>query len=432
VSALGAYALATGGLEALCTPLAAAARRAGGARAERFGFGDARGATWIHAASVGEVAAAAPLVRALLANRPGEELLVSATTPGGLDAWRRELERRTAGGAPVAVAAWPLDFPGVVRRALAARRPRRLLVLETELWPNALAGALAGGVRVAFANARLSAGRWPWTRRLVRPLVYPLLKGVAACAAQTDGDAARWAELGVPREALAVTGNTKYDALPRPADEASRAAARAALGMPVAERAWVWGSVRPGEEAALAAAAAQVASAGVALTLVAAPRHPERAPAIRVALTARGVHVDTWQPGERWPTPAAQRTGPRVVLVPVLGILRALWAAADVATVGGTFVALGGHNVAEPAALGLPTLVGPHVDQVREAVDALVGQGGGRVCRDGREAAAGALELVADPGALDAARAGARRAIENLAGASARTLGYLEARGFWG
>lgn len=430
MSALGAYALATGGLEILCAPFAVAARRAGGTRAERFGFGDARGATWIHAASVGEVAAAAPLVRALLANRPGEELLVSSTTPGGLDAWRREFERHTAGAAPVAVAAWPLDFPGVVRRALATRKPRRLLVLETELWPNALSAALAGGVRVAFANARLSAGRWPWTRRLVRPLVSPLLVRVAACAAQTEGDAARWAELGVPREALAVTGNTKYDALPHPADEASRAAARAALGMAGTERAWVWGSVRPGEEAALAEAAAQVAGAGAVLTLVAAPRHPERAPAMRGALTARGVRVDAWRPGEAWPEVSG--TVPRVVLVPVLGILRALWAAADVATVGGTFTPLGGHNVAEPAALGLPTLVGSHVDQVREAVDALVSQGGGKVCRDGRQAAAEALQLVADPAALMAARAGARRAIENLAGASARTLGYLEARGFWG
>jgi 3-deoxy-D-manno-octulosonic-acid transferase len=204
-----------------------------------------------------------------------------------------------------------------------------------------------------------------------------------------------------------------------------------ALGMPAAERPWVWGSVRPGEEAALATAAAHVAAAGGPLTLVAAPRHPERAPAIRVALRTRGVRVELWQPGAAWPA-LEPGTGPRVVLVPVLGILRALWAGAEVATVGGTFAPFGGHNVAEPAALGLPTLIGPHVDQVREAVDALVSQGGGKVCRDGADAAAEALRLVGDPAALAAARAGARRAIENLAGASARTLGYLEARGYWG
>src|SRR5262249_17384675 len=152
-------------------------------------------------------------VAALAAHRPSEDLLVSAGTMSGVEAWRRAMERRATGGSPVAVCAWPLDFPGAVERAFVRARPRRLLVLETELWPNARRTARGQGVRVAFANARLSQRRWG-TPQLLRPFVAPLLARVSACAAQTPADAERWRALGLPAEALAVTGNTKYDALP--------------------------------------------------------------------------------------------------------------------------------------------------------------------------------------------------------------------------
>ena len=423
MSALGAYRALTGALELLATPWAAAARSAGGDRAARFGYGEARGATWVHAASVGEVTAAAPLVRAIGAHRPSEDRTVSAGTRTGLAAWRRELERRPTGGAPVAIAAWPLDFPGAARRAFDARTPRRLLVVETELWPNALHEALGRGVRVAFANARLSEKRWPRTR-LLQGLFAPLLVRVSACAAQSEGDLARWAELGVPRDALAVTGNTKYDHVPALPDDATRAATRARLGVPGPARLFTWGSVRPGEETALAAAARELAGSG--LTPVAAPRHPERADAMREALARAGASIATWLPGQAWPADVPGR----IAWVPALGVLRDLYEISDVACVGGTFAPYGGHNVAEPAGLGVPVIVGPHHASVRDVVGALVARGGGAVCADGAAAAAAALAWTR--GDLPAAGKAARRAVLDLGGATARTLGFLEARGFWG
>ena len=428
------YVALTAVAEVLAVPWALAARAQGGDRAGRFGWGDTRGATWIHAASVGEVTGATPLLRALAARRPSEDRLVSAGTPGGLAAWRRELERGAPGGAPVAVAAWPLDFPGAVRRAFARRAPRRLLIVETELWPNALAEALGRGVRVAFANARLSDRAWGRTR-LLAPMLRPFLARVSACAAQSEADAARWATLGVPRDALVVTGNTKYDHVPVAPDARERARVRAAAGLDDAVTVVAFGSVRPGEEVVLATIARALAawsrSAGRPVALVAVPRHPERAREIAEGLSRDGIALAPWKPGEPWPFSTAE-AGPRVAWVPTLGVLRDVFALADVAVVGGSFAPWGGHNAAEPAAMGLPVIIGPHHATTRDVVQALVARDGGRVVPDGEGVVAAVAHWRATPEAGARAGEAARRAVAALAGASARTLGFLEARGFWG
>ncbi len=427
MSALGLYRALTGALELAASPWAAAAHRAGGDRAARFGWAGTHGATWVHAASVGEVSAAAPLVRALGIHRPSEDRLVSAGTPGGLAAWRRELDRRPPGGAPVSVAAWPLDFPGATRRAFEARRPRRLLIVETELWPNALAEAFTRGVRVAFANARLSEKRWPRTR-LLKGVLAPLLSRVSACAAQSEGDRARWAELGVPRDALVVAGNTKYDQLLALPDDAARASTRARLGIPGDARMFTWGSVRPGEERALADAARALAASGSALTVVAAPRHPGLAAGMLPGLARASTRVASWTPGQPWP----DREAGGIVWVPQLGVLRDLYEVSEVACVGGTFAPYGGHNASEPAALGIPVIAGPQHENVREVMSSLVARGGGMVAADGAAAAQAAHAWACSPGARAEAATAARRSVEGLAGATTRTIGFLEARGFWG
>ena len=432
----GAYVALTTAAEVLAAPWALAARARGGDRAGRFGWGDTRGSTWIHAASVGEVNGATPLLRALAERRPSEDRLVSAGTPGGLAAWRRELERRAPGGAPVAVAAWPLDFPGAVRRAFERRGPRRLLIVETELWPNALAEALRRGVRVAFANARLSDRAWGRTR-LLAGMFRPLLARVSACAAQTELDRDRWATLGVPREALVVTGNTKYDHGTIAPDRTERARARAAAGLGEEVTVVAFGSVRPGEEATLATIARALAgwsrSARRPVALVAVPRHPERAREIAEGLRRDGIALADWRPGQPWPFATGDGgADARVAWVPALGVLRDVFALADVAVVGGSFAPWGGHNAAEPAALGLPVVVGPHHTTTRDVVQALVARDGGRVVADGHGVVDAVAHWRATPEASARAGEAARRAVAGLAGASARTVSFLEVRGFWG
>jgi 3-deoxy-D-manno-octulosonic-acid transferase len=419
-----AYHALTRAAEIALWPWAAAARARGGDAAARWGDGDARGATWIHAASVGEVVAAAPLVRAIGAHRPADERLVTAGTASGLAAWRRELERRPPGGAPVAVTAWPIDAPSAVARALKRRRPRRVLIVETEIWPNFLAAAFERGVRVAFANARLSERKWGRTRWLA-PALRPLLARVSGCAAQSEEDAARWAELGVPRDALCVTGNTKYDQLPPAPDATERSTARSRAGAPKSARIVVWGSLRPGEEDAFARLAQATSEWPDAIT-VAVPRHPDTALASRDRASRRlwGA-IEDWAPGRPWPKS-------RAVWVPALGVLRDLYALADAAVVGGTFAPYEGHNAAEPAQAGLPVVVGPHHANVRDVVTTLVARDAGYVAADGVAAAGALAAWWRDDAALERARASARQAVENLGGATARTIGFLAARGFWG
>jgi len=431
---LALYRTLTAAAEVAAFPWERAAQRAGGDRAARFGHGEARGATWIHAASVGEVGAAAPLVRAFGAHRPGDDRLVSAGTPGGLAAWRRELERRPAGMAPATVVAWPLDFPHAVRRAFERRAPRRLLVVETEIWPNALTEAFARGVRVAFASARLSARSWG-RMRLLSPMLAPLLSRVTACAAQSEGDAARFLALGVPRDALTVTGNTKFDAAIVPPVAGERAAARAAAGLAAETVLVAWGNLRPGEEAALAmlgrGLTAWAKAAGRRVAFVVVPRHPERGVTIATAAARAGVRLVAWAPGRPWPM-GDESASITMAWAPVLGVLRDAYAMADVAVVGGTFAPYGGHNAAEPAALGVPVVVGPHHATTLDAVRALVARDAGHVAADAADAVGAIARWSATPAAL--ARAGdcARRTVQSLAGASARTIGFLEARGFWG
>jgi 3-deoxy-D-manno-octulosonic-acid transferase len=306
-----------------------------------------------------------------------------------------------------------------------------VLIVETEIWPNFLAEALRRGVRIAFANARLSERRWARTRVLV-PLVQPLLSRVTACAAQSEADLERWAYLGVPREALCVSGNTKYDAVTAAPSEPDRVRRRAAARIPDGLVVCAWGSLRPGEEPAVIAAARALEEQGRAVAIVAVPRHPEQAHETRLALVRAGLDVSDWRPGEAWPQETHDRGRPSAIWVPALGVLRDVYAIADVAVVGGTFAPYGGHNAAEPALAGVPVIVGPHIAGIRDVVEALTARGGGRVAITGREVADQVVRWTESDRALADARTRARRSVEDLAGASARTLGFLEARGFWG
>ncbi len=187
----------------------------------------------------------------------------------------------------------------------------------------------------------------------------------------------------------------------------------------------VWGSLRPGEEDAFIALA-RATAAWPGTIAIAVPRHPDAATPSRERI-ARGLDaaMADWTPGAAWPSA-------RVLWVPALGVLRDLYALADAAVVGGTFAPYEGHNAAEPAQAALPVVVGPHHRNVKDVVDALVARDGARIARDGVEAAGALAAWWRDDEALERARGSARRAVEDLAGATSRSVGFLMARGFWG
>lgn len=301
---------------------------------------------WLHAVSVGETEAAAPLLSALRDRYPGAPLLITTTTPTGS-------ARATAlFGDSVQHVYLPYDLPCAVGRFLAAYRPRMAIFMETEIWPNLFIGCAARNVPLAIVNARLSERSCRGYRRLPG-LVAQTMAAVHAVAAQTDEDAARFASLGVPQQRLHVLGNLKFDrAVPPGLLEQGQALRRQLLGnRPV----WIAASTHEGEETQILDVQQKLLRLLPDLLLVLAPRHPERCDKVAELVRERGyVCVRRSQA-----KPCGQDAS--VFLLDTLGELNLFYAAADAAFVGGSLVPSGGHNVLEPAVLGLPVLFGPHM-----------------------------------------------------------------------
>ncbi len=338
------------------------------------------GGLWIHGASVGEARLVRDLARAIRAARPALPLAVSAVTPAG---------RRLLPEPPEVDCAFfaPLDFPGMPRRLLGAVRPAVLALVETELWPNLLAEALAGRAKVVVVNGRLSPRRMARYRRYAR-LYRPLLGGLARLGAQTGEDAERFVELGTPPQAVSVTGNLKYDLAP-PRLAASELRERFGLdpGRPVL----VAGSTGRGEEEHVFEALAQTRREFGDVLLVLAPRHLERLEQVERLARARGDRVGFLS------RDSAHSAQLDTLLVDTVGDLPALYQLASVAFVGGSMIPLGGHNVLEPAAVGVPVLFGPHTDSMREPAAALEQAGAGLRVRDAQGLSRSLGSLLGDP-----------------------------------
>jgi 3-deoxy-D-manno-octulosonic-acid transferase len=379
---------------------------------QRFGFGTELSApVWLHAASAGEVQAAAVLVAALRQRDPHLSLLVTATTAAGLARARTLFESQS-----VAVRYLPLDLPGSVRRFLQRARPQVALVLETEIWPNLLRACANAQVPVMFVSARLSARSARRYRRLGNGM-RQVLATVAQVAAQTTADAQRFADLGVPPARIAVTGNLKTDFTVPEAVFESGARLRTALG---AQRpVWVAGSTHEDEEQQVLAAHRAVCRAQPAALLILVPRHPRRFAAVAEWLQREQVNFARQSRSD-------VVTGmTQVLLVDALGMLLDCYAAGDVAFVGGSLVPVGGHNLLEPAALGRPILTGPYHGNAREILQALQDAQGVRVVHDAAELGRAVAALLADPEARQNRGAQALQVITAGRGSCARVMALV-------
>lgn len=364
------------------------------------------GSLWMHAVSVGEVEIARRLVRELAGSVPEVPVVLTATTATGLALARKSL------GDELRVTPCPLDLPGAVGRFLDAVRPRALVVVETELWPEMLHQAGARGVPVAVVNARLSDGSFRSYRRVRRPLE-PLLAPVSMVLARARSDAERFAALGVPSSAIRIAGNIKYDIEPDTeplpwADDVRAAAA----GRPVV----VAGSTMEGEEEIVLEAASRCAAGGAPFYLVLAPRHPERFDAVATLLAERGFTVARRSSGA---PPGGDST---VFLLDTIGELARAYRSAEVAFIGGSLAPTGGHNPLEPAVWGVPVLSGPHVHNFVEVYDEMTAAGAA-VLVDGVDELADALSAwLHNPKAAGVAGAAGRTVIETNRGATERTV----------
>jgi 3-deoxy-D-manno-octulosonic-acid transferase len=314
------------------------------ALAERFGFSTLEPRAkllWVHAVSVGEARACAPLVRALQREHPDHDVLVTCLTASG-----RETVRQVF-GETVLLAYLPYDFPLAVRRFLEHFRPRLGVLVETEVWPNLVHACRQYGVPVVLANARMS-NRSARRYQRLGLLSRPVFASLAAVCAQGAADARRLTRLGARN--VVVAGNLKFDIEPDAAKAAAGRAFRAALGE---RKVLLFASTREGEEERLLGEAGDT---GADMLIVLVPRHPQRFDAVAALAGTLGFSVARRSRGE---APQAGRR--RLYLGDTMGEMAFYYALCDVAVIGGSFEPLGGQNLIEACAAGAPVITGPHM-----------------------------------------------------------------------
>lgn len=336
---------------------------------ERFAFGLPAlrsGGIWVHAVSVGESIAAAPLVRELLARYPDLPITLTCMTPTGSERIRALFPEAQFAGR-VQHCYLPYDLPWAASRFLSRVRPRLAVIMETELWPNYIHQCARRGIPVALANGRLSARSAKGYARFAK-LTAPMLAELNLLAVQTEVEAQRFIALGARPETVAVTGSIKFDQQVD-ADLLARATALRAQWQAQQRPVWIAASTREGEDALVIQAHQRLLATQPDALLILVPRHLERFDSAAVQLREAGLACVRRSSGE------AVSPGVQVLLGDSMGELMFLYSLADIAFVGGSLVETGGHNPLEPAALGLPVIMGPHRFNFQEITAKLLERG---------------------------------------------------------
>lgn len=376
---------------------------------QRLGIGPRqphRPTIWIHAVSVGETRAAAPLVTALRARWPRHRILMTQMTATG---------RRTAQdlyGEQIEIAWLPWDLPWAQRRFLKRWKPQIGIVMETEIWPNLLRECRRAGIPVLLANGRMSersAARYARAPEFMRDA----LSCFTLVIAQTAADAQRFASLGAHRPTVA--GNLKFDISPPSAQMDTGHEWRQVIEK---RRVLLLASTREGEEAQLLDALLPRLPTDLLIALV--PRHPQRFDEVATLVTARGLSLCRRSSGA---LPAADT---RVWLGDAMGEMFAWYALADLALIGGSWLPLGGQNLIEACAVGCPVLIGPHTFNFAQVTEDAIAAGAALQASDVTSAASEASRLLADPATLKAMADAGRAFAQAHRGATARTMALIE------
>ena len=324
---------------------------------------DDRPLIWLHCVSVGETEAARPLVRALLSRFPSYRLVVSTTTVTG-----QRIAHEAFGRDAAAVFYFPIDWAWTVRRVLRTLQPAAVLIMETELWPHLLRECRARAIPVALINGRISITSFR-RYQLIRPFIRGVLDNLSIALMQSEQDAARIRELGIPNERVLMPGNLKFDSAESAIDDDATAGLRERFGFDGAKRLIVAASTHAPEELIVIDAFKQMRNSQPAYQarLLIAPRHPERFGEVASLLQNSGL---TWS--RRSDAAQIEDRTCEVVLLDTIGELRHVYPLADVAFVGGSIATHGGHNVLEPGAQGVCVVTGPHTHNFAAITKALL------------------------------------------------------------
>jgi len=382
---------------------------------ERLGFYGPRSSEqrtfMVHAVSVGETRAAEPLVEALLAGWPDSRVLLTHMTPTGRATGRALFAQH---GERVIQSYLPYDTGFMVRRFLRHFAPRICILMETEVWPNLIAGCAENRVPVALVNARLSERSLRRGQRF-GGLMAEAARAITVVAAQTEADAARIRSLGAPK--VAVTGSIKFDVVPPQAALDTGASLRARFaGRPVL----LCASTREGEEALILDAWMRLTDRPARMLLAIVPRHPQRFDEVEQLVRARGLSL------QRRSQMTDAAVDADVLLGDSMGEMFAYYAACDCAYVGGSLLPLGGQNLIEACALGKPVLVGEHTFNFLDATEEAVGAGAALRAPDADSLLALAVRLICDADARTQMGINAAQFASRHRGATLRTVELLQ------
>lgn len=370
---------------------------------------------WIHAVSVGETLAARPVARALREAMPDANIALSCITDTGFETAQSALKA----GEIDATFYFPLDVPLAVKRTLKTIKPNALLLMETELWPNVLHLTRQSGAKTFLINGRVSDNllqRAPKMGRLWRWM----MGNLDALLMRSRFDAERMKQIGASRSRVHVMGDVKLDALPDDEqNHAERARWKRVLGLD-SEVLFVAGSTHPGEEEIILDAFQTIRGKIEGARLLIAPRHIERAGEVETVIRAAGFNVL-----RRTQLKENSTDKGAVFLLDTVGELSTVYAAAEVAFVGGSLIERGGHNVLEPLLRGVPVLFGPHVANFREAARFAQDSGGGKMVHNAEELAIAALLWLQNEEKRNADVNGAREQLREHCGAARRVADFV-------
>lgn len=381
---------------------------------ERLGIGlrpVPQGGVWIHAVSVGESIAAIPLIKGLQQRYPNIPIIVTGETVSGAERIRAGL------GNNIAQLYSPYDIPLIVRKFFNTLKPRLLILMETELWPNLLAECRKNKVPVIVANARLSEKSARGYRRIL-PVTQAMLSGINFVIAQAQADADRFIDLGLSRDHIYITGSIKFD-LEFPLDLSDRAKQLRELwgkDRPI----WIAASTHEGEEAQILDAFTLVRKKLTDVLLVSVPRHIDRVPHLENLYQSRG--YTTIKRSED--KPCTNNTD--IFIGDTMGELLTFYAAADVAFVGGSLVERGGQNPLEPAAVGVPILTGPYTFNFALITDQLKQRGVEIQVNNSQELAEQVIALLSDSEKRQEMGSNSKKFVEENKGTVIKHLQFIE------
>jgi len=355
---------------------------------------------WVHAVSVGEVMAAHPLIRELKKKYPHRKLILSTVTvTGHFTASRRVPEAD-------AIFYFPFDYPCIVRRVIKGINPEIVLVAETELWPNFFRELKRAGIPSAVINGRISPHSYKNYQKF-KKFFGMVFDQVTLFCMQSEEDARRIKDIGADPGKVMVTGNLKFD-------QKIQGAQTGLVAISAGRKVITAGSTHRGEEAALLEVFSRLREKYPKLSLIIAPRHPERFDEVEGVINSAGYECQ-------------RRTSLRgpvkdVLLLDTIGELRSFYAVCDIAFVGGSLVKVGGHNLLEPAAMKKPVIFSRYMFNFKEISEALISSGGGIMVKDKGELYAELNALLADGSRAKSMGERAFRVIEANTGAAKKTI----------